>query len=397
LLNKANSSLWRAAVVKYVTDTKFKLLDISNTGYIRRYDYKVPVDQLAKKFNITVGAFSKSPHDNVCSTLKPNHVYDNVTKTHESVWHIPVYQRMFFVVNDTKIGALERAKYHWRKGGAPEGKSRNDSVMVLTAADKTKPAEYNKFLKSLRVPSAQVVKASTLKEKPRAGAGSSMGANVSIMKLAQRGYGGYYKEREMVWKDAGKADSFDAGQTYYYLPLKGFTIETTGAVIHDVKAFLTMIQAAGLGLDTVTLYGVRKSDHKWVSGQKNWINIQEHLVKCFSNVDLVQMRKLIAKDLDMKRYFRYNSAIADKVAPTSQYLKFVEEFKETPEVCFNRDSFTRLSRDYKGTVDVEQIVTSIQDELTAIKNRYPLLSSLKDYDVDYNAVAQYINLIDKEV
>lgn len=397
LLEKTNSTLWRAAVVKYVVDTKFKLLDISNTSYIRRYDYKITVDQLAKKYNINVTAFTKSPHEHVCSTLKPNHTYDAATQKHVSVWHIPVYRRMFFVVNDTKIGALERAKYHWRKGGAPEGKSRNDTVMVLQAANKAKPAEFDRFLKAIRVPSAQVLKASGLKEKPRAGgSGSGLGANVSIMKLAQRGYGGYYKEREMVWKDAGKADSFEAGTTYYYLPLKGFEIQTQGAYIGDVKRFLDDIKGCGL-MPTIEIYGVRKSDHKWVSGQTNWVNIQTHLVELFSKIDTTILRKLIAKDLDMKKQFRYNNVIANQVTATSPYLKFVEEFKDTPDTAFNRESFNRLARDYKGTVDIEAIVTSIQDDLTAVKNRYPLLSSLKDYDVNSDAVAQYINLIDKEV
>ena len=106
---------------------------------------------------------------------------------------------------------------------------------------------------------------------------------------------------------------------------------------------------------------------------------------------------MIAKDLDMKKQFRYNNVIANQVTATSPYLKFVEEFKDTPDTAFNRESFNRLARDYKGTVDIEAIVTSIQDDLTAVKNRYPLLSSLKDYDVNSDAVAQYINLIDKEV
>jgi hypothetical protein len=328
--------------------------------------------------------------------LKVDRAYDKQNQ-HFEQWHVPVNPRTYLVTNDTKVGALERAKYHWRNGGSPTDQYGSDSVLVLTAADKSKPARYQAFLKLIQVPKKQVFAASTLKEKPRTGLGGSMGANVSIMKLGERGYGGYYREREMVWKDAGKADGFLANETYYYLPLKGFEIQSTGAGVGDVKRFLDRIKNAGLGLENIVLYGVRKSDHKWVASQPNWINIQEQLVKSFGNIDLVNLRKQIAKGLDLKRYYRYNSDIATKVNADSPYLKFVEEFKDAPTASFGLDSFNSLARDYKGTVDVDAIVTGIQDELTAVKNRYPLLSSLRDYDIDSDAVAQYINLIDKEV
>jgi hypothetical protein len=35
-------------------------------------------------------------------------------------------------------------------------------------------------------------------------------------------------------------------------------------------------------------------------------------------------------------------------------------------------------------------------ELATVRNRYPLLQALRDYDINADAVAQYINLIDKE-
>jgi hypothetical protein len=41
---------------------------------------------------------------------------------------------------------------------------------------------------------------------------SRFAKNVTILALQERGSGGYYREREMVWRDAGKADSFDALQ-----------------------------------------------------------------------------------------------------------------------------------------------------------------------------------------
>ncbi len=396
LLAKSQNDLWHAAVIKYVTDTKFELLDIRNPSYIRNYEFKFDVKDLADKYNIGIAGFTKNPGNPTCSTAKASHEYVQVPNSpgeHKTYWNIPVRKNLYFVQTDTKLGALERAKYHWRTGGIVT--KQQHTVLVLAPVDKTKPAMYQEFLTAIQTPPAErVLAASALKEKPRAAGAGGLGRDVSIMKLTERGTGGYYRSKEMVWRDAGKADSFDSTKTYYYLPLKGFEIQHTNTSIGDVKRFVQDIQNAGLGMSNIEIYGVRKTDHAWVSKQKNWVNIQDQLVRVFGNLDVAHLRKLIAKELDMKKHFRYNSNIAIKVGATSPYLKFVDEFKDVSSVNFSRESFTRLSRDYKGTVDVEQIVTSIQDELTAVKNRYPLLSSLKDYDVDSNAVADYINMVD---
>jgi hypothetical protein len=72
------------------------------------------------------------------------------------------------------------------------------------------------------------------------------------------------------------------------------------------------------------------------------------------------------------------------------------QFKGVDNVKVDKYSLERLCRDYATPVDVDTVVQSLTDELTAIRNRYPLLSSLRDYDINADAVAQYINLIDKE-
>jgi hypothetical protein len=77
-------------------------------------------------------------------------------------------------------------------------------------------------------------------------------------------------------------------------------------------------------------------------------------------------------------------------------LQFLDKLKGTENLEVNRHSFERLCRDYATAVDVETVMQGIKDELTAIRNRYPLLSSLRDYDINSVAVAQYINMIDKE-
>jgi hypothetical protein len=200
-----------------------------------------------------------------------------------------------------------------------------------------------------------------------------------------------------VWKDAGKADSFDDTETYYYLPLKGFTVETEGVAINNLRNFSDMVTESGIpGLHGITIYGVRKSDIEYIKTQSNWINVQDHIRAVLAKLDHSVVQKCAMKQIDLNKYFRYNNDIAKLVSPDIAYTKFLTQFKGIDDVKVERHSLERLCRDYATPVDVESVVTGITGELTAIRNRYPLLSSLRDYDINALAVAQYINLIDKE-
>jgi hypothetical protein len=258
----------------------------------------------------------------------------------------------------------------------------------------------DKFFASLRHPeSGSIMLASLLTEKERKTGSAGMGANVSIMSLQKRGYGGYHKEREMVWKDAGKADSFDSAQTYYYLPLSGFTVISNGPAISDMRRFNETVSESGIpGLHGIRIYGVRKTDIKFIETQKNWVNVQDHIRAVLAKLDGDLVHRVAVKSLDLNKYFRYNNDIAKLLSPnpTSPYLQFLDKLKGTENLEVNRHSFERLCRDYATAVDVESVMQGIKDELTAIRNRYPLLSSLRDYDINSVAVAQYINMIDKE-
>jgi hypothetical protein len=102
------------------------------------------------------------------------------------------------------------------------------------------------------------------------------------------------------------------------------------------------------------------------------------------------------KQVDLNKYFRYNSNIANLLDSSSPFVMFVEKFRGLEKVEIDRHSLEKLCRDYATPVDMESAIKVVTDELTAIRNRYPLLSSLRDYDINSVAVAQYINLIDKE-
>lgn len=407
LQKKASETLFKQAAVKYAQDTNFDLIDVSNSYYMRGVPFKFNIKDLASKYNIEILAFQKSRNGATCSELKPTKVYHDAhgapSPEIEQVWEFTIEPSTIFVANDTRVGALNRAKYHWRtadaKGIKLPGVGYSTNVYVLSPAVKGRVMDTIGFFDALRQPPVgQRMMASELMLKDRKTGTAGMGANVSIMSLQRRGYGGYHKERELVWKDAGKADSFDnANETYYYLPLSGFVVDTKDVPIHNLRHFSDMVTESGVpGLQGITIYGVRKTDIKFIETQKNWINVQDHIRAVLAKLDPKIVRQCALKQIDANKYFRYNSDIAKLVSPNSAYSKFLTQFKGVDNVKVERHSLERLCRDYATPVDVDTVVQGLTDELTAIRNRYPLLSSLRDYDINADAVAQYINLIDKE-
>ena len=407
LMKQANETLWNQATVKYVQDTKFDLIDPKSSGrYMRSLPFELDVKDLARRFNIEVLAFNKSRHGATCSDVKPGKVYPTATiiaaTDINQVWEFSITESSVFVTNDTRVGAMNRAKYHWRNAESKDiklpGSGYSTTVYVLSPAVKGRVMDTIGFFAELRQPPAeQRMLASELMEKERKTGAAGMGANVSIMSLQKRGYGGYHKERELVWKDAGKVNEFDSTETYYYLPLKGFVVETQDVAIHNMRQFSDTVTESGIpGLHGITIYGVRKSDIEYIKTQKNWINVQEHIRAVLAKLDQSVVQKCALKQIDTNKYFRYNNDIAKLVSPNSAYTKFLAQFKNVDNVTVNKYSLECLCRDYATPVDVDTVVQSITDEMTAIRNRYPLLSSLRDYDINADAVAQYINLIDKE-
>jgi hypothetical protein len=404
LQKKSGETLFKSAAVKYAQDTKFDLIDATNSYYMRGVPFKHDVKDLASKYNIEVLAFQKGRHGGSCSELKPGKVYQPAPSAEiDQVWEFSIEPSTIIVVNDTRVGASSRAKYHWRnaeaKGIKLPGAGYSTNVYVLSPAVKGKVMDTIGFFAELRQPPAtQRMMASELMEKERKTGTAGMGANVSIMSLQRRGYGGYHKERELVWKDAGKVDSFDnANETYYYLPLKGFVVETEDVPIQNMRHFSDMVTESGVpGLQGITIHGVRKTDIEYIKTQTNWINVQDHIRAVLAKLDPKIVQQCALKQIDANKYFRYNKDIAKLVSPNSAYSKFLTQFKFVDNVKVDKHSLERLCRDYATPVDVDSVVQGLTDQLTAIRNRYPLLSSLRDYDINADAVAQYINLIDKE-
>lgn len=393
-LNKHyNEPLWTQAVKKYIADTKFELIKNSNSHcYVHSmHMFSMSAADLRSDCNIVIRAFSRTRGYNACHTITPRRVVNTTSVgVFHDMWDIDVNEGVEFVINDTKVGATERAKYHWRNS---KQEHHSVYVYVIDAADKTKPINTKKFFKALsNPPEKQIRMASTLLEKDRA---KGMGKNVSIMALVEGQSRNWRNERPMVWNDAGNASSFDQNTTYYYLPLSGY--QNLG-VMSDVKELHQHLRQSGLF--TGTIYGVRKADIEWVKTQKNWVNLDSHIKVKLSQLGQNDVLGLVKRSIDWKDLYVYN-ATSKVTNPNSPYLKLFNEFKDVvADEPTKRRSLETLCRAYwvqtQSNLDPAALLDKYRNEVVNLYKRYPLLKKLSNYNVSGEEVAEYINLIDEK-
>ena len=392
LHSKYHNYLWQAAVKKYVADTKLVTFDDSRYGGTKTF--KLGVDELAKKYNIVVRGFNYQKHSKAYPNMKQS--MDHVKKADGTYdyfiyWGFTVSNNVQFIENDTNVGAVERAKHHYR-ANKPE---HNAHVFVLDRADKSKDIKLKAFMKAISNPPVSYFsKASALDKKERQ---AGIAKNVTILHLTERGNGGYYREKEMVWRDAGKADSFDANQTYYYLPLSGFEIQSKYGM-SNAKEFYNDLKDCGLdGLKT-TIYGVRKGDIEFIKTQKNWINIEEHIAGVLAKpIDNKLIMSLVLQAIDNFNNINYNVNTVSQVKyANSPYVELVAKLKGFEKIRYNEQSLKRLCNRYAASVSFnpEAQVQAYVDECRKVTARYPLLAYLRS--VPSEELANYINLIDQK-
>jgi hypothetical protein len=394
LQKKQGHSLWSAAVKKYATDTKLPTYDVSRYGGTKTF--KMGIENLSKNYNIQIRGFNHQSG----SKSSPNRKHDNSYSDQKNAqghydvfhyWGITVESRVLFVVNDTKIGAVERAKYHYRTNKADSA-----VVFVLEPVDKNKPMLADAFFTDIQNPPAdRIVQASTLIKKERAGTG--LGKNVTILKMEKRGYGGYYREREMTWRDAGKIDSFDDTQTYYYLPLKGFEVQSR--VGHfDSKQFVTDLAECGLPGIHKEIYGVRKTDIEYIRTQKNWVNIEDFLaVELAKPMDQKLIMSLVLNAIDDYNNIKYNDTIVEAIAnDKSPYKVLLNKLKGFEKIRYSESSLKRLCDNYAPgqKFNPEAQVQEFKLECHRVQNRYPLLAYMSR--VPAGELVDYINMVDTQ-
>lgn len=386
LYKRMDDGLWRAAVAKYVTDTKFPLLNLTGNRWNALVPFTFRTDKLAADYNITIRAFSKSRNQNTSTTIKAEITHDRNAMISHTEWSIRPEDDRYFVFNDTKVGAIERAKFHWRSRSQS---AYTETVYVLEQADKTKPMKQTEFLNAIMNPPAErVMQASSLIQKERE---SNMGKNVTILCLEDRQSGYYNRRNTTVWADAGKASDFDANTTYYYLPLSGYT---SLGIVEDVKFLKEKLSTSGLYSGQV--YGVRKGDMEFIKTQANWINLDTMIVDKLSKLDNASVMAVVKESIGFNAMYQWK--VLNSIDATSPYATFYETFKGVKDAdSQTRGSLEYLCRNYKiatTVLDPSALIEKHSAEIEVLRTRYPLLKALSRY-VDSADIAEYINLVDK--
>jgi hypothetical protein len=393
LNKKYHNGLWQAAVKKYVADTKLSTFDDSRYGGTKTF--KMGVEDLAKKYNISIRGFNYSKN----SKAYPNRKADTQWSDNKNAqghydmfayWGIVVETNVKFIVNDTNVGAVERAKFHYRETKPDH----STTVFVLDKVSKDKDMNLKAFFKAIaNPPKDRIVQASTLLKKERQ---VGLAKNVTILCLQERGSGGYYREKEMVWRDAGKADSFDDATTYYYLPLSGFEVQSKYNM-SNVKEFYNDLKECGISGLKTTIYGVRKGDIEFIKTQKNWVNIEDHIAKELSKpIDSKLIMSLVLQTIDNYNNISYNYSIVSRIDPKSAYTVFTSKLKGFEKIRYSEQSLKRLCQKYANGVSFnpEAQVQTYVEECKQVQARYPLLAYLRS--VPSEELADYINMIDTQ-
>jgi hypothetical protein len=397
LQDKARADIWSGAVQKYIADTKFDMFD-PNPHYVTMRDQKVKVDAL-EHLNISIRAFNKNrgystaTNVNVSSEYHPTKLDKKGHRINIMFWRVPVSSGARFIINDTKVGASERARNHFRKMDHTRDLPSNFNVFVLEPVDKTKPMNIKALKKILKnPPEAYFMNASELMERERATSTGGMAKNVTIMKLEEKGYGGYRSYDDMVWRDAGKLDSFDTKATFYYIPLSGYNIDSEKFKGWSGKTVSEMLTQSGIPALHVNVYGVRKGDIKTVQAMKNWINVETLAEQEVKKLTDVELKTIAASMIDRAYLVQYKAEIIKHLAPTSPYAMLAEKNKNVVRVEVDRDSLRRLCEAFGVTVDLDKFITEINVENAEVLKRYPLLKQIGYADGEH--VAEYITAID---
>lgn len=400
LYNKKNSPLWGAAVTKYVTDTNFALFDTGpNSRWSSRYAFRVPVDTLVS-CNMMIRGFVAQSHAATMMNCKTGHGYignhgADGKEIRENYWAIDVSEDTVFAINDTKIGACERVKHHYR---TMENRKGRQEVFVLEPIDRSKPMMIEAFKNLIgNPPMSKFSDVSPMRQKDRV-TGTGMGKNVTIMQLEKRGGSRYHSASDdMVWRDGGKLDTFDANQKHYYIPLSGFQAQLTKfagySTPHNIASLLSRSCIPDLN---VKIYGVRKGDIDAIKTKKNWFNLEDHVFSVVSKIaDSVQVASASGM-VDKNAIFEYNlEKIVQDLDDKSPAKVTLSEFVGLPKhegLYYVRQLMDALKIESK--VDVKALTAKFNQVLSDFKVRYPLISKFGSYAKE-DDVVEYVKLIDE--
>jgi hypothetical protein len=385
LSQEFNTMLYRAAVIKYIADTKFPLFDITSYHGKKEFTYKV-ADLEARK--LTLQGFRTRAGS--CSKINERSEY--VGGLYVKTMHIPCEMDVVIVLNDLKTGCLARARFHFGSHHYPK----SALVYCVSHADAdlaVRQLEYDKFVGELHNPPV-VIKASELQKPVRAKAMSTQGIMTLTLKSAnRRGYADSY-----AWTP--HHDAIDENETYYYVCLSNFdSIYPDGRNINMTDIKSCMDECGISDISGIKVFGVRKSRIKEIAELDNWVWIEDKIKEETAKVTDTNIASLVVAEMLDSYYNKVytNTKVAELVGPDSYYAKYVAEYGAIKRVNGNVTQLVQLCGQYGKAVQVETIRKKIEDTKTGLYKKYPLLKYFKDSTgVTSSEVATYIMMVDKQ-
>lgn len=381
LAEKIGDNLYKASVKEYLTKTNFGLVKDDRYASLKFWNFSEKL--LADTYNIKIRQGSRMRGEYKCSTVKPSQDYHN-PGSNGDYYRIGIDQNSYFVITDTRRGAFERAKLHWRKKAM---QAYQETFFVLEPVDKTKPMKTTEFFGSIyNPPSNQILLASSLDQKPKV----EREKRTSILVIEERRRRGA-RYSTWVWSNDGDLSDYDDTKTYYYVPLVQFQPETKSTEKDMKEVYQKLIHA---NIFNGKLYGVNKKDIAAVKAKKNWVHIDELVVKSLSAQNSTSAKSLAKSSIDFEQHF--NDNVIALVNSNSPLAKLYAEFKGVKAYNDNYN-IKPLMMWYgvsDGKAELEQEQKAWVEKIREVSNRYTLLKHL-GYRLEAKQVAEYINMVDQ--
>lgn len=381
---KYQSGLYRAAVLKYVADTKFALFD-SHRNHSGLKTFELSVADMEKR-NLTFTMFSSS----YGSSSKLSFGSKWVNQTNVEVVEIPVLPEVIIVLNDLNIGCTARARYHFCNHNG----NKHVTVFCVTHTDRdaaVKELEYNKLLTELHNPPT-VMKASELQKRPRDKPMSTQGImHISLKSGKSEGCRDSY-----TWSPV--FDEIDDTTTYHFVYLSNTTPLTAEGEYIDVFDIKAKMDSSGIDeLKNIEIIGVRKNRIDELKDLDNWVWFEEAIRTATKNINNNHVASLIATE-ELDSYYKKvytNQRVADIAGPDSPYAKYVNKYLNIKRSTGNAGSLVSLCSKYGNVLHVDAVTLEINNAKVALYARYPMLKVLAQTPSEI-IVADYIKLVDKQ-
>ncbi len=386
LYEQARTKLYSAAVLKYVTDSKFELYDPKE--YYGVKSFKFPVADLTARglevraFHARSGSTNKMNEHSEYTLVNGQHVYvKNIS--------IQVAKEVIIILNDLKTGCLSRARYHFNE-------NRTSGMVFCLSHDSPNLAdrevEYNKFIAELHNPPT-IMKASELEKQVRIKSAVST-QGIMLLRLKAHGRIG---NGEYTWEPY--TEELDPKETYYYVGLSNFQPIRSDDSAIDMFGIRAAMDECGVDdIKKIQILGVRKNRIKEIQGYKNWIWIENKIEEEMVKISDKHVASLVVAEMLDSYYNKVytNQKVAKLVGPDSEYAKYVAKYGSIRRVTGDVRQLVSLCGKYGKALQVDTVKKDIEDTKASLFRKYPFLQLIKDGGgvIKEEQVAEYIKMVD---